>query len=438
MNLRPAILVFALSGALASLCPAQTISSHTTVRHHREAEDSNNDVEIAQAETAMSKKDYASAEKTLLAVTEKNPNNFRAWFDLGFIYNATGRQSDSIDAYRKSVAANPQIFESTLNLGIMLARAGDPDAEKYLRLATTLKPTAHQEEGWFRAWLMLGHALEKTKPQEAVEAFQNAAKLNPKDIEPHISAGLLLENQQQYPLAAAEYRKAVEIDPKSVQAVVGLVNSDSKAGQMPDAEAALRRLIALEPNNATAHVQLGRVLAAQQKLTEATAELNKGLQLEPGDPAVERQLISIYLDQNQFNAAAPLVQSALKTSPNDAQLHHWMGRIYLEQKKFPEAQNELVAALKLKPDLGVAYGDLAFAADENKEYVLVIKALDARAKFLPELPMTYFLRATAYDHLHDEKDAATNYHKFLDEANGKFPDEEWKARHRLVAIEPKK
>ena len=55
--------------------------------------------------------------------------------------------------------------------------------------------------------------------------------------------------------------------------------------------------------------------------------------------------------------------------------------------------------MKLKPDFGEAYGDLAFAAGENKDYPLVIKALDARVKLLPENPVTYFLRASAYDHL---------------------------------------
>jgi len=94
--------------------------------------------------------------------------------------------------------------------------------------------------------------------------------------------------------------------------------------------------------------------------------------------------------------------------------------------------------VNLKPDLGEAYGDLAVAADQNKAYGLVVPALDARAKFLPELPFGYFLRATAYDHLRDRKNAAVEYHKFLDAANGKFPDQEWQARHRLIAIEPKK
>ena len=94
--------------------------------------------------------------------------------------------------------------------------------------------------------------------------------------------------------------------------------------------------------------------------------------------------------------------------------------------------------MKLKPDFGNAYYDLAFAANDNKDYPVVIRALDVRAKLLPETPMTYFLRASAYDHLHDLKNAANNFHLFLNDAKGKYPDQEWQAKHRLIAIEPKK
>ena len=97
-----------------------------------------------------------------------------------------------------------------------------------------------------------------------------------------------------------------------------------------------------------------------------------------------------------------------------------------------------MTAVKLKPDWGAVYGDLAFAANENQNYPLAIKALDIRAKYLPEVPVGYFLRATAYDHLRDYHQAAANYHLFLQVANGKYPDQEWQARHRLITIEPKK
>ena len=52
------------------------------------------------------------------------PANYLAWFDLGFVYNAQGKTHRiHRSAYRKSVAAKPDVFESNLNLGSMLAKA---------------------------------------------------------------------------------------------------------------------------------------------------------------------------------------------------------------------------------------------------------------------------------------------------------------------------
>ena len=115
-----------------------------------------------------------------------------------------------------------------------------------------------------------------------------------------------------------------------------------------------------------------------------------------------------------------------------------LGNVLLKEHKFSEAEQEFISAIKLKPDLGDAYGSLALAANETQNYPLTVKALDARAKLMPETPASYFLRATALDHLHDYRQASQYYHLFLDSAGGKYPDDEWKARHRLVAIEPKK
>jgi hypothetical protein len=40
--------------------------------------------------------------------------------------------------------------------------------------------------------------------------------------------------------------------------------------------------------------------------------------------------------------------------------------------------------------------------------------------------------------LKNVKQASVNYHLFLNAANGKYPDQEWQAKHRLIALEPKK
>jgi tetratricopeptide (TPR) repeat protein len=87
--------------------------------------------------------------------------------------------------------------------------------------------------------------------------------------------------------------------------------------------------------------------------------------------------------------------------------------------------------------MGDAYGNLAIVAAANKNYTLTLRALDDRAKYVPETQGTYFLRATTFDNLKDVPKAVEYYQKFLAVDDGKFPDQEWQARHRLIALDPK-
>jgi len=125
-----------------SFAMAQT----TTVRHGKHVindvtDDQPND--ITRAEDAIQKKDFAAAEPLLKKAIAADPKNYQAWFDLGFVYNRLGRQPDSIHAYRQSVAAKPDVFESNLNLGLMLARSNNPEAEPFLRAAAKLNLALH-------------------------------------------------------------------------------------------------------------------------------------------------------------------------------------------------------------------------------------------------------------------------------------------------------
>lgn len=408
------------------------VQTKTTVTHHRSVEHVSS---LQQAETAIEKRDYATAEILLQKVVVETPGDYQAWFDLGFVFHALGKVDESIVAYRKSVAVNPNVFESNLNLGLTLAQVKKPEAEQFLRAATRLEPTAHAEEGQARAWLSLAHVVEITNPGEALEAYRQAAILRPTDPEPHLSAGLLLEKQGHFEDAEKEYQLALNLDASSTDAMTGLANAYMRGHQFPQAEEVLRKLIVARPNDGAIHNELGRVLAAEGKKDNAIAELEVGLKLAPGDITAQRDLGDLYADAGKFEKTEAIYRSLLERTPDDPELHDTIGKALLKQRKFPEAQQEFMAAVRLKPDFGAAYGDLAVAANENKNYELAIKAADARAKFLPEIPVSYFLRATAYDHLRDRKEAVLNYHKFLEVANGQFPDQEWQARQRLKAIE---
>lgn len=413
--------------------------AHKSVHHVRvEESDPLFPPELRQAEAALDKKDYSAAEALLQQVTSKNPGNYRAWFDLGYVYTTTGRNPEAIEAYRKSVAAKPDVFESNLNLGLLLAQTGSSDAEHFLRAATQLKPSANPQEGLARAWLSLGHVLERSKPAQAAQAFAEAAKLQPRDPEPHLSAGAILEKQNDVSGAEREYQAALALSPHSGDALIGLANIYMQSKRLPQAETALRRYLDADPKNGPARVQLGRVLEAEGKHAEATVQLQQGLQLAPDDLNAQRDLAFAYANAGKYDKAEALYRSLLAQAPNDAELRYGLGASLMAERKYPEAQTELLNAVKLKPDAGVIYSDLAVVAAENKNYPLALKALDVRAKFLPENPGTYFLRATALDHLKQFKLAAQSYRQFLAASGGKNPEQEWQAQHRLLAIDPRK
>src|SRR6266699_5192304 len=263
--LAPAMLVLAFDGCHSALAQstnqssqssdqsgspsAQTVHERTgpyssrTIRHIKVPVESSAPQELTQAEDAIQKQDYSSAEPLLHKVLDHDPANYVAWFDLGFVENALGKMDDSIAAYRKSVAAKPDVFESNLNLGLQLAKSGQADAERYLRAATQLKPTSRVAEGNARAWLSLAHVLEAAKPDDAIAAYRQAAILQPKDPEPHLAAGLLLEKQENFADAESEYKQALALDPSS-DAITGLANIYMRGRRFPEAEAELRKLVA--------------------------------------------------------------------------------------------------------------------------------------------------------------------------------------------------
>lgn len=432
------VVVLGLAFLFALMPAAIAQNAGKTVRHHKVQEQDPAADQLAEAESDIEKRDYANAELLLKKYLEAQSENYVAWYDLGFLYHELGRREESIAAYRKSVSAKPDVFESNLNLGLALADSGDPQAEQFLRATTKLNPSSNAAQGHKRAWMALGGLLESTKPEDAIAAFQQAAKLDPKDPEPHVEAGVLLEKQQKLGDAEIEYQQALNIAPDSAEALTALSNLYMREKRFSDAQASLKRLVELHPNDAGAHFQLGRMLAITGKSEDAAAEMAAGLKLDPSDSKAQRDLADMDADAGKYDQAAELYATLISSNPNDSDLHFGLGRVLLRQKKFAEAEQELMKAARLRPDSGETYGELAVAANENKDYPLAIKAADLRAKYLPENPMSYFLRATAYDHLRDAKQAAKYYHQFLDVAGGKYPDQEWQATHRLIAIEPKK
>ncbi len=407
------------------------------VRHRSVAvtEDSASSL-LDQAETLLSKGDAAGAQPLLEQATQKNPKSYQAWYDLGYAEQALNEREQAIAAYRKSLDINPKVFEANLNLGIVLAGAGQrEEAVKYVKAATELQPASHPERSKEHAWLALGQILLSSDSAGAEQALLSASKLAPSDPQPHLLLGELYENSGKLDQAKTQYQQSLSATDaqQRAHALRGLVNIAVASKQYAEAEANVRQYLATTPNDSQAHLLLGRLLAAQGKNDEALHELDAAG--NQNDPAVLREKAELLSAVHREGDAIPIYKLLVSNSSNDAQLRYEYGLALMHDHQWAPAEEQLLAAVKLNPNLAPAYGDLAVVASENQQYDLTLKALEIRTKLLGDNPGTFFLRATALDHLRRFPEATENYRQFLAVANGKYPDEEWKARHRLIAIE---
>lgn len=390
--------------------------------------------DLKDAEDLLQKQQYQQAEEKLQALVSKQNDNPQAWFDLGFAQGRLGQTADSITSYRKAAELSPKWFEAQQNLGLALAKSGDlAGAAAALKVAVTLKPTAGGQQALSRAWLSLAQVTEETQPQEALAAYQKSLELDPSNSEAQFGVAKLTQRAGNSAAAEQEYLKLAESGDK--ESIGRLISLYIQQKRYADAETWLRKYMAANPGNMAAQVQLGKLLAAEGKTQDAIAALEPAYNSAP-DPNLARELAALYLDTKQYDGAAKLLQGLVAQNPADAQLHLDYGQALVHLHKYPEAQTELLKALQQNSRLIDGYFDLAYSAQQNKNYELVIRVLDARAKLQPETPGTYFLRATAYDSLRMYKPAAENYKHFLAVAAGKFPDQEFQARHRLKAILP--
>jgi predicted Zn-dependent protease len=133
-----------------------------------------------------------------------------------------------------------------------------------------------------------------------------------------------------------------------------------------------------------------------------------------------------------------LYAALLTASPEDPALLIAHGQNLTRQLKYADAFAAFDKATRLDPADPDGWSGLAFAASKTAQPSVTLHALTMRSKYLPEVPSTYFLWATTYDALHDKAAAVTYYHHFLDSAAGKYPNQEWQARQRLILLEGKK
>jgi len=390
---------------------------------------------VADAEGDIALQNYAGARKLLEPWIASHALDARALFDLGYVEDAESHPQAALADYKKSIEADPKQFEPRLSLGLLLAREGHPkEAEEQLNAAGNLLPNPPNPGAQAQAFRALARLERTSDPAAAKEHLLMALRLGPEQPDDVLLTAEIAIANDDNETAEEAYRRVLAKQPESSAATAGLVHLLLKQKKYAEAEPLLRSALGRDPDDPALNSQLASTLTYEGKKDEALAVLERLHQLKPDDPILGGMLADAYTQNGNPEKADPILAELLKKWPQNPELLSARGDNLLEQHRYPEAITAFQAALKVSPQNADDWMSLAIAASQAQQYPTVLDALAMRAKYGEENAGSNFLRAMAYDNLHQGKLAVEYYRKFLAISAGKFPDQEWEAEHRLIAL----
>lgn len=398
--------------------------------------------QLQQAEDNLRDHQFDTARTTLLEIIHADAKNARAQYDLGYTEEQLNHEDDAEAAYRQAIEANPKQFESRFALGMLLARKNDLDgARDQLATAVTLSPMVAGDDAKASAYRALAQIDLGKHDTEAAQELAQAIKLSSETPEDRQLAAQIASSSGDATDAETAFRTVLKNNPGDPEASAGLAKSLLQQKKTDEAESVLTQAMEKHPDNASLAAQLATVYLSEQKQDEAQVLLEKTVAAHPQEPSLQRMLAHLYDQSDSPSKAAPLYEALLQQSPKDVDLLDDYGTCLVKLQRMPEAEKvlqqavQMPAAFSSKEALAAAASHLAFAASANRDSQTVLQALQIRDGILPPSASSLFLAATAHDRLHDTKVAVDLYHQFLKAAEGKFPNEEWEAKHRLLALE---
>jgi tetratricopeptide (TPR) repeat protein len=244
---------------------------------------------------------------------EIHTNSADAYFLLGYIRFKKQDARGSLAAYTdgaKYRTPSPADLEAVAADYVLLKDY--PDADKWFTKAVEWNPV--DALGWY----YLGRTkYNENRFEEAIHAFQQCMKLDPKNVKAEDNLGLSYEGLNRTDDAAAAYRTAIAWQ-------AGAAAKDS--GPLFD---------------------LGNLLVESNRPDEGMPYLLEAARISPQDYRVHRQLGKAYTHLNQLEKARAELEKAAELAPQNAPIHFMLAQVYRRQgfKEKAKLENDRYMAL---------------------------------------------------------------------------------------------
>lgn len=170
-------------------------------------------------------------------------------------------------------------------------------------------------------------AYEEEKWQEAVEAYRRAVAADPLYSDLRISLAAALLKVEDPAAALEQYQLALKINPREPRAAFGAAFLFQSSNRNAEAAELYSRVLEVEPNHKAARVNLAQVLFESRRYEDAKAELDIILAEEPGNVTMRLAQLGALVKMERFAEAVTLLEDGLALTPDDPPLLQALARV---------------------------------------------------------------------------------------------------------------
>ena len=246
---------------------------------------------------------------------------------MGDIYRAIGKHEEAIIEYKMARWIDSLCFSAYSGLVQAYEEIGDYDnaISTYLKFISIHPNNAILHSNIANLYFMKGEY------EQAVSHYQSAITLNPKQDWTSIVAqtlGYVQQNVIKNTDAAIEaFQSAYLLTPKELDIYISLGSAFYDKEDYNNALIIYRRALELEPNNAKIHCNLGYLYWGMGELSEAVKEYELSIKNDPGYAIAHNNLGVIYLDDlAHIGKAAECFKAAIDANPNYALAYYNLAR----------------------------------------------------------------------------------------------------------------
>jgi tetratricopeptide (TPR) repeat protein len=269
--------------------------------------------------------DFASAERTLIAILTFAPKDRETHNRLGGIYAVQDKITAAIDEFQKSLPYTGA-YEHLVALHRIHGDLGN--------FVDGFRRDAENKPYDVSAQLEYGKVLAALRrPLDAIDYFQRALSLEMNSCSVLADLGSAYLDVNQVPKAVEVLQRCLNHESNNYNALVNLGDAYIEQGQLPKSRDALERASRARPDGPEALVDLGYIEDMQGHWQPAVQYYLRAIALDPLCRDAYVNLGYDYDEHRLFQLAEASFIKGLSIAPSDGRLHYLLAVTYHEQGK---------------------------------------------------------------------------------------------------------